>query len=590
MLINSFLLAAATLLLAPQQTPTDQLKSEQPKQTSPTGQPQPLATSASTANRPIQVLPSHLTKPIKIGETAADERSAAALEKVGDINLANIPFRQALTRLGEQFDVNIALDAQAITILSLNDQEPVSVKLRQVSLRSALQIICEPRDLTAIVREGIVLVTDKLTGTSSLKTFIYPLADLALVVHGDRCYHVGAGYVQLIQDIIEPDSWDANGGDGRIQYHQETYSLVITQTESVQRQIAALLQQLRHTIHITDEIARWRGQGSLAAVYSKTYIDPNAQIKLDANPAANTDEKTTKVIPTTEERRRLADTIEASLWKPIQIGKLASEETTNAVLAKRTDIKINNLPFIIAIETLAAKLRLKVVWDVSLLDNLPSGVSLDRRQITLEEALTNLTADTEIKFHVLDRNTICLTMATEPSITKVYPAFDFLARSDNEQVVFQHLQQVLQAEAEAGDDRRVSAIASLGLIIITGEPGFHTRIEQLLQGIRQMYRQTEKGLAQLQLDKLPLSPRQLERSTELPISAETIAALKQHIMAQQDKLATNILDSLEKRLKVAEAEAKESRRLAEKAIEMLLRYQQEQKTPTQQSVPAAKSP
>ena len=49
----------------------------------------------------------------------------------------------------------------------------------------------------------------------------------------------------LIQDLIEPDSWEANGGNGTIRFWNVQRSLIIYQTEPVHEKIGGTLDQLR---------------------------------------------------------------------------------------------------------------------------------------------------------------------------------------------------------------------------------------------------------------------------------------------------------------------------------------------------------
>lgn len=62
--------------------------------------------------------------------------------------------------------------------------------------------------------------------------------------------------IELITNTIEPESWDEAGGAGAIQEFAGNLSLVISQTQSVHEEVAALLQQLRRLqdLQVTIEV------------------------------------------------------------------------------------------------------------------------------------------------------------------------------------------------------------------------------------------------------------------------------------------------------------------------------------------------
>ena len=51
--------------------------------------------------------------------------------------------------------------------------------------------------------------------------------------------------IDLIQNTIEPESWQANGGQGTISYFARLNALVIRQTGEVHHQLGGVLEQLR---------------------------------------------------------------------------------------------------------------------------------------------------------------------------------------------------------------------------------------------------------------------------------------------------------------------------------------------------------
>lgn len=96
--------------------------------------------------------------------------------------------------------------------------------------------------------------------TVRFSTRVYPVADLVIPIphaveieinrtapkkNTETAQADFDSLIKLITSSIEPDSWDVNGGTGRVLPEETTLSLVISQTEDNQQQIVELLQQLR---------------------------------------------------------------------------------------------------------------------------------------------------------------------------------------------------------------------------------------------------------------------------------------------------------------------------------------------------------
>jgi hypothetical protein len=55
----------------------------------------------------------------------------------------------------------------------------------------------------------------------------------------------GDDLIRLIQDVIHPDSWEVNGGTGRISYYSPSMALVVRATTEVHEDLSRLLMILR---------------------------------------------------------------------------------------------------------------------------------------------------------------------------------------------------------------------------------------------------------------------------------------------------------------------------------------------------------
>jgi hypothetical protein len=74
---------------------------------------------------------------------------------------------------------------------------------------------------------------------------VYPVADLLRHAHGKAKAVEAEELIQLICQTIAPRTWSEMGGDGTIDYHRASRSLVVTHTQDVQDQVMDLLAALR---------------------------------------------------------------------------------------------------------------------------------------------------------------------------------------------------------------------------------------------------------------------------------------------------------------------------------------------------------
>jgi hypothetical protein len=157
-----------------------------------------------------------------------------------------------LDALAEEYNLSIILDRAALDEVAISPESEVSLDLRNISLRSALNIMLkEPglEDLCHVVEDEVLLITTVEKANEVLRVLVYRVDDLldaqtrqfnSLVQYGDP-----DRLMDLIISNVEHDSWTENGtGEGRIRFFPPGM-LVISQTQRVHNQIDELLGQLR---------------------------------------------------------------------------------------------------------------------------------------------------------------------------------------------------------------------------------------------------------------------------------------------------------------------------------------------------------
>jgi hypothetical protein len=219
---------------------------------------------------------SHLS-PVEIGGRRYLAENAAVWTKVQqtivDADFEDVGLEEAVTSLGDRYDVNILVNWDALEMAAIERDAPVNIRLKQVSLAVVLDAIlgqvgageCE---LGYEAMRGVLTVSSR--------------EDLSLY-HSTRAYHVGRllakehsllrygklqglgfcnwsppeysmadiarfdgpdALLMLIVNVIDPDSWQINGGKvGTIWAYGDV--LVVSHVRSAHLEIEKLLAFLR---------------------------------------------------------------------------------------------------------------------------------------------------------------------------------------------------------------------------------------------------------------------------------------------------------------------------------------------------------
>jgi len=239
--------------------------------------------------------------PQRIGKIGSKERAIESkLLTPVNLNFENTPLKQVIDDLRELHALNIYIDTPALQSQGTSLDSPITIRLDQVSLKAALNMILREVRLTYVIKDEVLQITTKENARGKLVPVTYQIADLVVpmeqhvpMIHpsssnnssmpiqftptpsmtgpsltngqavgspngpisnstGDVVVskrQVGntqeAQLIKLIQESIAPESWVDVGGAGTISYHPVTFGLVVNQTPDIQEQIQDLLQALR---------------------------------------------------------------------------------------------------------------------------------------------------------------------------------------------------------------------------------------------------------------------------------------------------------------------------------------------------------
>ena len=163
-----------------------------------------------------------------------------ALSQTASLEFVETPLEDALQQISQIHELPIVLDTKGLEEDGIATDSPVTIRVQNVSLRSALRLALHHTspELVFEVHPNMLRITTD--SAQSLALRIYPIGDLCATEDA------AARLQRVITESVTPDSWDSYGGLGvisRLGVRQQ--SLVIRQYNQTHGQIEALLKKLR---------------------------------------------------------------------------------------------------------------------------------------------------------------------------------------------------------------------------------------------------------------------------------------------------------------------------------------------------------
>lgn len=105
-----------------------------------------------------------------------------ALSRPITFEFEDTPLRDVMAFIKEYANINVILDPNGLAGVGVEPDQPVTLTLENVSLRSALNLMLDPLELTFSVTNDVLLITSKPSAEENLITKVYPVADLAIPI------------------------------------------------------------------------------------------------------------------------------------------------------------------------------------------------------------------------------------------------------------------------------------------------------------------------------------------------------------------------------------------------------------------------
>lgn len=188
----------------------------------------------------------------KPAEAAWEANIEAALEKSVTLEFVETPLKDVLAFLSQLAGQQITLDAKSLDNVGVGADAPVTLKLKDLPLRSALRVLLRQLGLSAVPRDGALIITSQEEAETDQRTDVLDVVDL--IRPTEAAAPEDYDYDSLIDTLtttVAPTSWSAVGGPGSIE--RFCGRLVIRQSAAVQSQIRQLLVAYRQAKKVAEE-------------------------------------------------------------------------------------------------------------------------------------------------------------------------------------------------------------------------------------------------------------------------------------------------------------------------------------------------
>ncbi|MSR30090.1 MAG: hypothetical protein EXR99_01165 [Gemmataceae bacterium] len=262
-----------------------------------------------------------------------------------NLNFSDTPLKQAIEDIRSFYGINIVPDMPALEQENISLERPVTLKLEQVSLKSALNLLLHSVHLTYVIKDEVLQITTESHARGKLQTVTYQVGDLVIPIEnfyspvnsmtpflgipagprnnpnaaiggptplvtptglngGTQAGSPGGSSVnsgnatittskrntqtmeemliKLVSSTVSPQSWNNMGGPGTIEYYPLTMCLVINQSPDIQEQVADLLASLRR-LQDQEVAIEVRFISIAEDFYERIGLDFNLNIKTDRN-------------------------------------------------------------------------------------------------------------------------------------------------------------------------------------------------------------------------------------------------------------------------------------------------------------------
>jgi len=168
----------------------------------------------------------------------ATRRIRATLDDETTQTFVDIPLHDAVRTLSESHNIPIVIDRRALEEIGLSHDVPVSLSLRNVSLRSFLRLMLRELDLTYMVKDEVMQITTIEAAEQNLFVEMYRFPK-ELTEKSDKV-------ISALTAAIVPGAWESLGGPCTVSSIENV--LVVSATSDIHDQVEDFLQKLEQAL------------------------------------------------------------------------------------------------------------------------------------------------------------------------------------------------------------------------------------------------------------------------------------------------------------------------------------------------------
>ncbi len=178
----------------------------------------------------------------------AELKTWRALQRRVSVKFEHEPLSEVVKELSSRSGVNLLLDPGGLRDEGVTQETEISITANDARLATLLDQILTPLHLDFAVANEAVKITGRQRARGEIISVSYPIRDLAMRLENGRNVPDAEETTNLIETItstIAPHSWEERGGPGSVTFSEKSISLVVRQTQDVQRDILGMLNKIR---------------------------------------------------------------------------------------------------------------------------------------------------------------------------------------------------------------------------------------------------------------------------------------------------------------------------------------------------------
>jgi hypothetical protein len=109
-----------------------------------------------------------------------EEMLRQSLGRPTTVEFLDIPLEDCITFLKEYHNINIYIDKPTLLDGGVALDQPITLKLTGVTMRTALKLLLEPAQLTFVIEDEVMKITTSAKAAENVKSRIYPVSDLVI--------------------------------------------------------------------------------------------------------------------------------------------------------------------------------------------------------------------------------------------------------------------------------------------------------------------------------------------------------------------------------------------------------------------------